>query len=245
VEEDGMDGSRFDNLTKTLAAGVSRRGVVRGALGGLAGAALAALGRKSAEAQPKGGPANECKVGCSGFNRQAKVACERACRECGGDIDRVCADFGPFGPTAFVCCPPGTFCAGEGVCCEEGTEPCFQPDGSVTCCPAGTFCDFETGACTPDCTAEHNFCTGTPGRCGDDPDCICSNTSVGIVCHHLSCAACADCASDAECRDQGFGAASVCIPSDDCCGGGSSCLTPCDQACDAGVTSARQRSYGP
>lgn len=93
------------------------------------------------------------------------------------------------------------------------------------------------------CSAEHNFCTDSSGACGDDPDCICSNTSVGIVCHHLSCANCADCASDADCVNQGNGAASVCISHDDCCSG-SSCLTPCDQACDVGAAGARQRSYG-
>src|SRR5215211_2249811 len=109
-----MDGERFDVLTKGLVAGMSRRGVLRGLVGGVAALVGAALGREQVAAAPQ----KTCKIGCSGFNRQAKVACEKACKECGGDFDRVCTAEGPFGPTAFVCCPEGTFCAfGLGVCC--------------------------------------------------------------------------------------------------------------------------------
>ena len=42
-----MDGTRFDNLTRTMATGTSRRRVLRLASGGLAAALLAAVGRGS------------------------------------------------------------------------------------------------------------------------------------------------------------------------------------------------------
>jgi hypothetical protein len=94
------------------------------------------------------------------------------------------------------------------------------------------------------CTPENNYCTGSFAACGSDPDCICSNTSVGIVCHHLPCATCSTCTSDADCQTLGS-ANSVCIPSDDCCGGGSSCLTPCDQSCEFSARSTDVGTYGP
>ena len=99
-----MDQSKFDDLTRALAERPSRRRVLRGLAGGAAAMVGAALGRGPAVAAPM---PKTCKVGCSGFNRQGKTACEKACKECGGDFDRVCTTEGPFGPTAFVCCARG------------------------------------------------------------------------------------------------------------------------------------------
>src|SRR5687768_3687047 len=55
-----MDGRRFDDLTRLLATGTSRRGVLR-ALGG-GGAVLAAVLGRRAEAAP-----STCSVGCAGL----------------------------------------------------------------------------------------------------------------------------------------------------------------------------------
>jgi hypothetical protein len=224
-----MDGNRFDGLTRALAASRSRRGVVQGLLGGAAAFAGAALGRGSAIAAPKGGPGDPCKVGCAGFNRQAKTACEKACKACGGDFDRVCATEGPFGPTAFVCCAEGTFCVGNGVCCPEGTEPCFDAQGNPTCCPEGTFCDFEVGACEeirlttcPTGETAENCAAGVETSC--DPDGFCAlvdDVDNGCACIERACGE--PCASSDDCGG------APCVEAQGCCGG-TFCAIPCGSA---------------
>jgi hypothetical protein len=220
-----MDANRFDGIARSLAESRSRRGVVKGLLGGAAAVVGAVLGRGPAEAAPR---PRTCKVGCSGFNRQAKTACEKACKECGGNFDRVCTEEGPFGPTAFICCPEGTFCVGgEGFCCEEGTEPCFGPDGAATCCPAGTFCDFDAGACEPLATcptgepAENCF-AGVETSC--DPDGFCAlvvDVDGGCACVERQCSF-TSCATGADC-DSG-----LCVDIPGCCGEPNPfCGTPC------------------
>jgi hypothetical protein len=216
-----MDDRRFDEFTKAFSTGVSRRTVVRGFVAGISGAALAALGR-SAEAAPK-----TCTVGCAGLPGPRKAACKQACRECGGDFDRVCFEEGPFGPVNFVCCPEGTFCVGgTGACCPVGTEPCFGPDG-VTCCPEGTFCDFETGACLPlticpsgepaeNCAASVLTDCDPTGACGlvDDVD-------NGCTCIERICGA--PCGSSADC---GGG---PCVEVPGCCPDTRFCAIPCGE----------------
>jgi hypothetical protein len=222
-----MDGQRFDELTKKLAATVSRRGVLRTLAGGVA-AAGAALSRRGSSAAP-----STCAVGCAGLPGPQKAACLQACRRCGGDFDRVCFDEGPFGPTAFVCCPEGTFCFfGEGLCCEVGTEPCFGPGGEAFCCPEGTFCNFDLGQCE-----ELTLCpTGEPadncfagvftdcdptGACGlvDDADsdqCNC----IERTCTEIPCA------TDADCAEIG----SMCVTVPGCCLETTFCAVPCGSA---------------
>jgi hypothetical protein len=183
-----MDGNRFDGMARALAEARTRRGVVAGLLGGAAAVAAAALGRGPAAAAPKGGPGDPCKVGCAGFNRQAKTACEKACKQCGGDLNRVCTAFGPFGPTAFACCGAGTACEFEtGACvevatCPETGEPaencalgitsdcadgaCAQVvnvDGGCACVERQ--CSFEACATGSDCAS--GLCVDIPGCCGE------------------------------------------------------------------------------
>jgi hypothetical protein len=224
-----MEHDQFDRLTKRFAAGATRRSILRTMVGGAAALLGTALGRETTDAKPKGGPGSECKVGCAGFNRQAKTACEKACKECGGDIDRVCADEGPFGPAAFTCCAEGTFCVGDGVCCAEGTEPCFGPEG-VTCCPAGTFCNFGTGACVTSlrvcfpaeaqCVSA-TTCSPESGCGGEDcaDGCFCVSSTEGegacVSGEFADCGA-PSCETSADC-----GAGGTCVDATACCGGGS------------------------
>ena len=57
-----MDGKRFNELTKALASGQSRRGVVRGLAGGLVASALGLVGRdKEVSARAKTGPGHICR----------------------------------------------------------------------------------------------------------------------------------------------------------------------------------------
>ena len=219
-----MDGRRFDELTKTLAVGISRRNLVRGAIGSSFAAVMAALGRETAQAKPK---PKTCKVGCAGLPGKQEKACEKACKACGGDFNRVCTKDGPFGPTDITCCPTGTFCVfGAGVCCDEGTEPCFGPTGDATCCAAGTFCNFATGQCEP------------PANCGPESGCLGGACAAGCFCvssvegdgacvngEFAQCTA-PPCDTSADC---GPGGTCVDVTSDMCCGGAPSarvCFPP-------------------
>jgi hypothetical protein len=227
-----MEHDRFDRLTKRVAAGVTRRSIVRTMVGGAAALLGTAIGRESTDAKPKGGPGNECKVGCAGFNRQAKTACEKACKACGGDIDRVCADEGPFGPTAFTCCPTGTFCLfGSGVCCDEGADVCFDPEtGEETCCPAGTFCDFETGQCGPPATCDATSgCAG--GTCAIGCFCVSSVEGDGacVSGEFANCDA-AQCTASDECNG------GVCVDATECCGFPTAICFPAEGICQGGGT---------
>src|SRR5438046_840669 len=94
---------QFDELSKALANGLSRREALRRLGGGLLGAALAALGLDEAKAAPI-----PCAEACSQHFPPGPVwaACRReACQKCNGEITRVC-----FGQTNAICCAPGSSC---------------------------------------------------------------------------------------------------------------------------------------
>lgn len=226
-----MDGERFDVLTKLFVTRATRRGVLGGLFGGAAALVGAALGQNPTLAAPK---PKTCKVGCSGFNRQAKTACERACKECGGDFNRVCTEDGPFGPVSFTCCPTGTFCVfGAGLCCTEGTEPCFGPDGSASCCEEGTFCDFETGQCGPPAICDANSgCLG--GTCATGCFCVTDTEGQGACvnaefanCGAQPCETSADCGEGGHCVD---------ASADECCATPTRICFPAEAICRTGGT---------
>jgi hypothetical protein len=163
-----MDAQRFDELTKKLAAKVSRRGVLRTLAGGIA-AAGAAISRRGVTAAP-----SACSVGCAGLPGPQKAACKQACRECGGDFDSVCVQFGPFGPTSFTCCPEGTACSFEGECVEVTICPTGEPAencavGIESSCGEGGACALVEDADSDDCNCVERFCTEIP--CTTDADC--------------------------------------------------------------------------
>jgi|GEM_PF-4898907 len=210
-----MEGDRFDDLTRALGNGTTRRRVIRTLAAGTAAAIATVFGRGSVDAAPM---PRACKVGCAGFNRQRKVACEKACKECGGNFDQVCTTEDQFGPSAFTCCLEGTFCvSGEGVCCEAGTNPCFVPDGFTACCPAGTFCDFDTGECPavalcPSGEPAENCAAGIELSCGDTGQCAqVINVDGGCTCVERACSF-IPCTTGADCET------GLCVDIPGCCG---------------------------
>ncbi len=76
-----MDGSRFDDLARDLTTGArTRRNLIRGALAGLVGLALVAVGGEGAEARHKRACyTGYCRVGyyCCGRNRRGRGICCR------------------------------------------------------------------------------------------------------------------------------------------------------------------------
>jgi hypothetical protein len=241
-----MDQERFDELARHVASVLSRRRLLRGALGAAAGISFAALDLDQADAACDRQCRRRCKTGCSNLRRKAKRLCERACKECGGDFDQICSEEGPFGPVNITCCAAGTFCVfGPGICCAEGVEVCFSPDGDATCCEPGTFCDFNTGQCGPpaECTAESG-CLG--GTCGLGCFCVSSVEGVGACVNGLfaNCQA-TPCETSAEC---GEGGVCVDVTSDMCCGEGNPsprvCFPPEGLCGASGVTAASQSDPG-
>jgi len=114
-----MDGQRFDAVTKALAAGTSRRAVLRTALGGLGAGLLALVGVADAGAAGKRSCAEGCKqrFGPGRARGQCISACARGTGEstgerCGqGRFSNVC-ESGQFccNPSCGICAPIGGAC---------------------------------------------------------------------------------------------------------------------------------------
>ncbi len=112
-----MDGQRFDAVTRALAAGTSRRAVLRTALGGIGAGLLAVVGAADAGATGKRNCAGACK---QRFRPgRARGQCISACaRGVGAGIDE--------GP---VPCD-GAVCGAEEFCCNESCGICAPRGGS-------------------------------------------------------------------------------------------------------------------
>lgn len=196
-----MDGQRFDDLTRLIGTGRSRRGVLRLIGGGLA-AAVGLGGARQAGAQDKclsEGSAcffdEEC---CDGFNCDGGfcAGCQSSGANCEFDEDccgllvcagNVCAETcnvtdEPCG--LGVDCCVGWFCNGLSVCeptpfvCGEEGDLC---KGDGTCCE-GHFCNPEDARCKliePICTAEGEMCE-------TDAEC-CAGICCGNACHAIEC----------------------------------------------------------
>jgi hypothetical protein len=78
--------TKFDDLSKALASGVSRRQALRLIAGGVGGTVLAAVGVGRAKAA-----VNPCSAFCATFHGAAHSECMQACKACGGDVTRLCA----------------------------------------------------------------------------------------------------------------------------------------------------------
>lgn len=179
-----MDGNRFDELTRGLAHGRSRRGVMKGLGAAVLGAAgLARLGGV------------EAKTTC----RNAGHPCEGNQTCCDG---LVCVASGPGAALRCAACPDGTV-IDDGACCTPDshdvtcagkcgpvvnncgqTVDCGSP---ITTCPAGACGSVDDGCggtldcgpcCTPAaaaCSANADCCSGVCA-CGDPA----TNTEIGF-----------------------------------------------------------------
>ena len=164
---------RLDELSKLLAANVSRRESLRSIGAIVAGAALSTLGLNTAwAARP-----DRCTAFCRSCpTRKKRNQCMEACRACNGNTSRLCGSCGNV-----VCCPTGTACC-NGTC----TNVISDPNNCGACgnvCPASTpICNQATcSACQP----WETFCGGygcadlftdpfNCGACGNQ----CSQTDV-------------------------------------------------------------------
>ena len=128
-----MDGSRFDDLTKRLATGASRRRVLRGLGAGVVAAVATAAGLRGARANHGGGHGGGPKPGRCG---QVGHPCKWGTHCCTG----TCLNGG-------CACPPATpnFCPATNSCLAACTDPgeVFDPATCGCGCPATTCCVCE------------------------------------------------------------------------------------------------------
>ena len=169
----------FDELSKVLAEGLTRRGALR-QIGGLAGGLLAAVGLGKAWAAPP--PTN-----CAGFCRSLGITPGggNAYGKCVSNCSN-CKDAGG------IPCGADDCCVGDEVCCGE----------TCIACPAGTELDPSTCECVPVST-----CSGVCFEdCGTSPTCSCTVDVQGIPScgDNFLCPDVPTCTSNAECIAQGF-----------------------------------------
>ena len=177
-----MDGHRFDDLAKTLAATSSRRQAAKTLLAAAAGGALALLGRRDAGATRQ--------AGCTGYGRVCANGgcCTTRGATCfcypNGHCRCLCPPGAPYDPAANACrCTANADCDDRGnactvdVCGPESRQ-CFhypipgctrcRTDGDCAggicchgrCCPAGNGCGVSVSGeplCCPDCR-DHDCC---------------------------------------------------------------------------------------
>lgn len=176
-----MDGHQFDEITRALATGTSRRVVLRRLGAGLAGLGLAVGGRQTSRAVKGGGggkPQGRC---AEGFTN-----CRGTCVDLLGDSDN-CGACATACPDATVCvggacvCPTvgETYCSG--ACVDTQSDP-------LNCGGCGVVCTGEP-------TCFEGACVGEPGdpctssdACGSDLICcrdVCcpsDRCSAGLLC---------------------------------------------------------------
>jgi hypothetical protein len=137
-----MDDDRFDNLTKRLATGTSRRTALKALAAGAIGAFVSATRGNDAAAKRSCTSNADCsKDPVAGQICLGGECCSKA-RRCNGDT--VCCDQGQY-CTEQGCCPRNDVChdAGNNYCCG----PCHSCEGGV-CQPCGRCEDCVHGKCT-------------------------------------------------------------------------------------------------
>lgn len=200
-----MQHQSFDDLTRALASGTSRRAAIKVVTGTLAGGILsvfrpAGLGAQVYHDAPPSGPTpTECDAGM--------VPCDESC---------------------VAPCPEGQVLNDACTCSCEGTG--LPPCGGA-CCPADHTC--QDGRCVdPNPPAgqcpERSVCGGRH-YCNDEQTCICVQTMEGdLRCGQIPSCNATRCQSSADCA--GLGEGYFCdVPDSGCCNAQVSlCLAPCD-----------------
>ena len=210
-----MDDARFDRLTRGIAAGPSRRGLIKIAFG----AAAAALGLSAAAdaAATKRGPGSICR-------KDGECVDGAICKAVSGRSVCTCAS--GFKACGSACIPTAACCAAKD--CKDDGNPCTtsvcNPDGTCShinvrngaACDSGDSC--LTGAC------QSGVCEKTPVGC---PECqACVSGSCQVV------------DDDTSCGDGKACCGGTCTPLDTAANCGSCGVTCPGSACYPGVCNA-------
>jgi hypothetical protein len=208
-----MDGTRFDELTKRFGAGLSRRQVLRGLIGGAGAITVAAVFEQEAGAQ--GCDPNADTITCppgsfhAGLTKKPDGGC---CNGNGNCCSNSCVDNLCVGGIVPECIPEGVECSQAVECCEGLF--CAEISGSgefcVSCVPAGGDCSesdccdglacFEGLCVIEECQEEGEICEVSENCCGrlicDSGTCIPPDVCVplGEICEVS-----AECCDDLVC----------------------------------------------
>ena len=145
-----MDGQRFDEVTRALATGTSRRAVLRTALGGMGAGLLALVGVTEAGAASKRSCVESCKKQFG--PGRARGQCISTCAKGGGTppVPEFCGGIGN------LPCPEGFTCVDDprdDCDPESGGRDCggiCRPTCGTTVCGSDEFCCNEScGICAP------------------------------------------------------------------------------------------------
>jgi hypothetical protein len=250
-----MDGHRFDALTRALAAGGSRRGVLAAALGGLAAAAGVGEGGaagpgggadrdddrdrdrgRRGDRDRRDGDRDDDRVAAEGRRRRKPRRCDSDA-ECG-----ACGFCNPEGrceaddarcPDCLTCNRRSLRCGGgcgDGKLCCDGA--CAVP-GPDTCCAKPEDCGPAGGCLT--CNPETGRCIPKPdGRecagCKRCKDGACTEPDADLTCSGVCCADDEVCVGEIE----GFFGT--------CCAVGKACA---DECCAAGTVCTQEDGCCP
>jgi Stigma-specific protein, Stig1 len=239
-----MDERRFDALTRTLAAGSTRRTIVRGLIASIPGSLFLKRASRDALAQP-----TDCSmlagIPCQGDGEcqgtgtvpicPANICCDGICIDtlndpanCGG-CGTTCAPAESCRRGQCVAlCPPDQIYCGDG-CYDPLTDnthcgDCGVDCGDLTCC-GGVCIDTNAdsancgqcgSACSANATCESGQCV-SPCPAGTTP---CGSTCADLTSDPANCGNCGNaCPADSTCTN------ATCVP---LCPAG---FTPCNGAC--------------
>lgn len=215
-----MDDRRFDSLTRALASGKNRRGVLKGFVGlGVAAIAGGVVLDSGTEAARRPEPTPK-PVACPGQQIRSgnQCICPDELEQCGPDCcpaEAACCDN--------TCCY-GT-CYGEELCCPTGHLVCHGRCGPGECCDDSDcgdrclICNQDTRMCEARCDPETELCCATQGVCvstgeccPDEPGCC---SAEGCACFTGTLHPCDQglvcCGAGSE-----FGAPATCITEESC-----------------------------
>lgn len=185
-----MDQQRFDDLSRALATGTSRRRVLRGLTGSVLGGVLGLLGLEEAAAACRliGQRCNANKPCCRGAVCTAKGVCRcaktRGFLPCNGDAT-TCVNTNTSEEHCGACnnpCGPNEICQSGTCVCATGFHRCggncvsnTDPDAcgaSCTVCGTTQVCDAKAGSCcAPQGFTAASVCT-TDDDCCSDSRCV-------------------------------------------------------------------------
>lgn len=186
-----MDKRKFDDLTRSLAIGKSRRSVIKGLFGGVVGG-IAVVGRPAYGALAVDGASCTDHTDCD----SGEICCASVCRaiECcidNPDPNETCPDgtscFEGYCDPITLGCGSDDECAADEICCGgvcAAIECCIDDADPNARCPEGTSC-FE-GYCNTLCEirgCEDGLCCCADGSCSaaccDDPIVVLPATGSG------------------------------------------------------------------
>ena len=149
---------RLDELSKLLAASVSRRESLRRIGAFAAGAVLSPLGVGTAwAARP-----DRCGAFCRWCSNKAqRNQCLAACRSVNGNTSRLCGSCG-----SYSVCPTSTACC-NGTCTNVNSDPANCGACGYVCAASVPMCN--QGVCTANACLK--FCGGWVDTCNDSQNC--------------------------------------------------------------------------